>query len=138
MAKGIVRKLDHLGRIDIPIEYRRSLKYAEQEGLDLYIESNVIHLKKGQGRRIDKVGRYVIPKEVRTTLSFGERQELDIFIVGDELCIQKVGCEWCNASDNLIEIEGHLLCREHVHKVSSYWNDYKDSTIKVGRHYDAS
>lgn len=43
---GIVRRLDELGRITIPIELRRSLGIGDREALEIYTESNKIILAK--------------------------------------------------------------------------------------------
>ena len=42
MEKGIVRKLDHLGRIVIPKEMRKSLKISNGDPVDIYIKNGVI------------------------------------------------------------------------------------------------
>lgn len=43
---GIVRQLDVLGRITIPIELRRSLGIGDREALEIYTEDNKIVLAK--------------------------------------------------------------------------------------------
>jgi AbrB family transcriptional regulator, transcriptional pleiotropic regulator of transition state genes len=43
---GIVRRIDELGRIVIPIEIRRSLNIAEKDGLEIYIDGDTIVLHK--------------------------------------------------------------------------------------------
>ena len=43
---GIVRKVDELGRIVLPIELRRTLNIAEKDALEIYVDSNMIVLKK--------------------------------------------------------------------------------------------
>ncbi len=45
-ATGIVRKVDELGRIVLPIELRRTLNIAEKDSLEIYVEDNTIILKK--------------------------------------------------------------------------------------------
>lgn len=45
-STGIVRKVDELGRVVIPIELRRSLDIAEKDGLEIYVDSDRIILKK--------------------------------------------------------------------------------------------
>ncbi len=46
---GIVRQLDMLGRITIPIELRRSLGIADRESLEIYTEDNKIITKHEAG-----------------------------------------------------------------------------------------
>lgn len=45
-ATGIVRKVDELGRIVLPIELRRTLNIAEKDSLEIYVEDDSIVLKK--------------------------------------------------------------------------------------------
>ena len=45
-ATGIVRKVDELGRIVLPIELRRTLDIAERDPLEIYVEGSAIVLKK--------------------------------------------------------------------------------------------
>ena len=45
-ATGIVRKLDELGRIVLPIEMRRTLDIAERDALQIYVEGSSVILKK--------------------------------------------------------------------------------------------
>ncbi len=43
---GIVRRLDELGRITLPIELRRTLDCAERDQLEIYVEDEKIILRK--------------------------------------------------------------------------------------------
>lgn len=45
-STGIVRKMDELGRVVIPIELRRTLEIAEKDPLEIYVDNNMIILKK--------------------------------------------------------------------------------------------
>ena len=45
-STGIIRKVDDLGRIVLPIELRRTLDIAERDELEIYMESDRIILKK--------------------------------------------------------------------------------------------
>jgi transcriptional pleiotropic regulator of transition state genes len=45
-STGIVRKVDELGRIVLPIELRRTLDIAEKDALEIYVEGSAIILKK--------------------------------------------------------------------------------------------
>lgn len=47
-STGIVRKVDELGRIVLPIELRRTLDIAEKDELEIYVEGTSIVLKKYQ------------------------------------------------------------------------------------------
>jgi transcriptional pleiotropic regulator of transition state genes len=45
-STGIVRKVDELGRIVLPIEMRRTLDIAERDALEIYVEGASVILKK--------------------------------------------------------------------------------------------
>lgn len=45
-STGIVRKVDELGRVVIPIELRRTLGIDEKDALEIYVDSEKIILKK--------------------------------------------------------------------------------------------
>ena len=41
-STGIVRKVDELGRVVIPIELRRTLDIAEKDALEIYVDADKI------------------------------------------------------------------------------------------------
>lgn len=45
-STGIVRKVDELGRVVLPIELRRSLNINEKDSLEIFVDDNKIILKK--------------------------------------------------------------------------------------------
>lgn len=45
-STGIVRKVDELGRIVLPIELRRIMDIAERDELEIYVEDDRIVLQK--------------------------------------------------------------------------------------------
>ncbi len=45
-STGIVRKLDELGRITLPIELRRTLEIGERDPLEIFVEEDRIILQK--------------------------------------------------------------------------------------------
>ncbi len=45
-STGIVRRLDELGRITLPIELRRTLGVGERDPLEIYVEDDKIILRK--------------------------------------------------------------------------------------------
>ncbi|MFZ5968638.1 MAG: AbrB/MazE/SpoVT family DNA-binding domain-containing protein [Bacillota bacterium] len=45
-STGIVRKVDELGRVVIPIELRRTLNIGEKDALEIYVDGPHIVLKK--------------------------------------------------------------------------------------------
>lgn len=45
-ATGIVRKIDELGRITLPIELRKSMNIGEKAPIEMFTEGDAIILKK--------------------------------------------------------------------------------------------
>ncbi len=45
-STGIVRKVDELGRVVLPVELRRNLAIEEKDGLEIFIDSDKIILRK--------------------------------------------------------------------------------------------
>ena len=43
---GIVRTVDDLGRVTLPIELRRTLEIAEKDSLEIFVDGDTIVLKK--------------------------------------------------------------------------------------------
>ena len=69
-STGIVRKVDELGRVVIPIELRRTLSIAEKDALEIFTEADTIILKKyepacifcGQAKGVKSIkGKNVCP-----------------------------------------------------------------------------
>ena len=47
-STGIVRKLDNLGRIVLPVELRRTLQIEEKDPVEIFVEDDMVILKKYQ------------------------------------------------------------------------------------------
>lgn len=45
-STGIVRKVDELGRVVLPIELRRTLNISEKDALEIYVDEENIILRK--------------------------------------------------------------------------------------------
>lgn len=45
-ATGIIRKVDDLGRIVLPVEIRRTLDIAERDELEIFLENDQIVMRK--------------------------------------------------------------------------------------------
>ena len=45
-STGIVRKVDELGRVVLPIELRRTLDIAEKDALEIFVEGDSVILRK--------------------------------------------------------------------------------------------
>lgn len=49
---GIVRKVDELGRIVLPIELRRTLNISERDSMEIFVEGGSIIMKKYEAEPI--------------------------------------------------------------------------------------
>jgi transcriptional pleiotropic regulator of transition state genes len=45
-STGIVRKVDELGRVVLPMELRRTMDIGEKDALEIFVDGNSIVLKK--------------------------------------------------------------------------------------------
>lgn len=73
-ASGIIRRIDDLGRVVIPVEMRRALDIGDREELAISVENSAIVLRRahtgcvfcGSGKDVmDFRGKLVCPKCVR-------------------------------------------------------------------------
>lgn len=59
-STGIVRKVDELGRVVIPIELRRTLGIEEKDPLEIYVDDNGSIILKKYSRGCAKCGQVKI------------------------------------------------------------------------------
>ena len=78
-STGIVRKVDELGRVVIPIELRRTLGINEKDALEIYVDDERIILKKY--------------KPSMTCQVTGEISDDNLSIAGGKLILSKEGAE---------------------------------------------
>ncbi|GGH88349.1 transcriptional pleiotropic regulator of transition state genes [Pullulanibacillus pueri] len=78
-STGIVRKVDELGRVVIPIELRRTLGINEKDALEIYVDDERIILKKY--------------KPSMTCQVTGEISDDNLTIAGGKLILSKEGAE---------------------------------------------
>lgn len=129
MANGIIRKIDELGRICIPMEYRKAFGVTPRENAPavMHMKGNVLRVELkpekaiGLTRFLDELGRLTLPIEIRRSLGFEECQEVDMWIEGKEICFRKAvdGCIICGSTDQLLEVESIYICRSCATKVIS-------------------
>ncbi|MGY8615430.1 transition state genes transcriptional regulator AbrB [Bacillus velezensis] len=78
-STGIVRKVDELGRVVIPIELRRTLGIAEKDALEIYVDDEKIILKKYKPNMTYQVT--------------GEVSDDNLKLAGGKLVLSKEGAE---------------------------------------------
>ena len=115
---GIIRRLDELGRIVVPVEIRNN-----------YLKSKVIYLKRIGNyiilsqknadnscikREFDELGRIVINKEIRTDLELNPRDSVCIWVFKGCAIIKKYEekCVFCRNEKKLIRFKDKLICEK--------------------------
>jgi len=96
--RGMVRRVDSLGRILVPKEYRTELALEKDVRIDIAVLEDgmlIRPLYEGGGtgrsaaRRIDSLGRINIPVTARRMLGIAFQDELEIFLLREGLFIRK-------------------------------------------------
>ena len=91
--RGMVRRVDNLGRILVPKEYRKELGLEEDNKIELTTlpDGLLVLPVRGDGpaRRIDALGRINIPVGARRALGIGYYDELEMFLLRDGMFIRK-------------------------------------------------
>ena len=88
-STGIVRKVDELGRVVIPIELRRTLDIAVKDALEIYVDNDRIILKKY--------------KPNMTCQVTGEVSDDNLSIAGGKIILSPMG-----AKEIMTELEDYL------------------------------
>lgn len=63
-STGIVRKLDQLGRVVIPMELRRTLSINEKDPMEIFVDGEMIVLKKHKAQKACVVTGEVLGENV--------------------------------------------------------------------------
>lgn len=134
---GILRPIDHCGRIVIPKEMREECSIYQGQRMILYSHKNQLLLQKleddsqppienckrlGSGRPIDNLGRIVPPKEWRDQMEIKQGDKIEVYITDNLVTMQKYTdiCIICgNKKDNLINLSKYTkicpTCLKNVH-----------------------
>ena len=97
--RGMVRRVDGLGRILVPMEYRKELELEKDVRIEIEVLEDGMLIRPlrwdGDGlgrmtaRRIDNLGRVNIPVAARRRLDIAYHDELEIFLLWDGMFIRK-------------------------------------------------
>lgn len=94
-CNGIIRKLDELGRVVVPIEMRKELNISEGQKLNVFIRGKNIVLRinteqeDGMLATIDELGRILIFNKIREKANIEVGQEVNIYTGENEIILQK-------------------------------------------------
>lgn len=118
--KGINRKLDDLGRIVIPNEYRK--KFGFNSGCkvitefinDLVVLERVKDSEKIYSRKIDSLGRILIPNDFRKSWNWKEDDLIKVIRYNSYLILKKENnkCVFCFREKNLLEYKDKYICNK--------------------------
>lgn len=130
-ATGVVRKIDELGRLVVPMEIRREFGLLGIEKVDIYLDAKFpecIVVEKfdeeasaiGVARNLDNLGRFVVPMEMRRNFCIGDRCALEFFTENNKIYIKKYnpGCIFCDDINNTVEYKGRKVCKNCIAKLN--------------------
>ncbi len=117
---GITRKIDELGRIVIPKEYRSSGGFLPKQVVVIDFVDECIIIKKQENceinyaRKIDSLGRIVIPKEFRDTWDWKENDIVNISKYKSYLLVKKINdsCIFCHKKKKLEMYLKKYICKD--------------------------
>jgi len=94
--RGTMRSVDSLGRILIPMEFRKELELEKDVKIEIEVLEDGMLIQTAQTavgaaaqRRIDNLGRVNIPVAARRILGIAYHDELEIFLLRAGLFIRK-------------------------------------------------
>jgi len=70
-------------------------------------------------RKVDELGRIVLPIEYRKALGIREKDSLELILEPDRISIKKteLGCHFCGAAVNLVNIGSEYVCRDCIDRL---------------------
>lgn len=72
-------------------------------------------------RKIDALGRVVLPIELRRVMGLDIKDPIEIFVHNETIVLRayRPGCEFCTATDNLVDYEGRKVCKGCIEKMDT-------------------
>lgn len=118
-ADGITRKLDELGRLVIPSEYRKDKVEDGKTPVKIYnikdyVVVELLDKANNNTKKFDELGRIVVQIEIRKKLNWNKDDKIKIWDCGKFFIMQKEKkeCIFCGKRNNLIEYKKELLCKQ--------------------------
>lgn len=117
--EGIIRRIDELGRMVIPVDYRVG-DLSGEITLYLHVVGEYVILSKenenqsGVAREIDGIGRVTIKLETREKVNWEEKDHIAVWCYNGYIIMKKVEekCVFCKAKKKLAKYMGKLICRK--------------------------
>ena len=120
-TNGITRKLDELGRLVIPSEYRNGKVVDGVTPVKVYNIGDYVVVElldkvetEKNTKKFDELGRIVVQIEIRKKLNWNRYDKIKIWDCEKYFIMQKEKneCVFCGRKDNLIEYKNQLLCEQ--------------------------
>lgn len=123
---GIIRKLDELGRIVIPREFRSG---KVREGITNIVVFNIkdyviVEIKEQSEnvtKKIDELGRVLINMEIRNALEWREKDLIEIWSFNNYYILKKVeeSCIFCGTKKQLAEFKTRAICKKCAEEIAN-------------------
>lgn len=116
---GIIRRLDELGRIVMPKDYRKGkVKDGETKvaiyHIKDYVVVEIIDQTSDTNKKFDELGRIVINIEIRDELGWKEKDSIETWNFGKYFILKKLveECAFCGKEKSLIEYKDKKVCEK--------------------------
>lgn len=116
---GINRKIDELGRVVVPYDYRKDLYEGVSEVyIQQYKEYVIISKTKDDifkiGKQIDQLGRIIVNYEIRKELGWNEKDLISIWLVDGYILLKKKqdSCIFCGKEEKELEFKDRFICKK--------------------------
>lgn len=138
---GLIRKVDELGRIVIPIEIRNNMGIKEKDTMEIFMQGKDIFIQKattdekGMTRVVDELGRIVIPIEIRNELELIEKSPLEVHLDGKRIILKKYysKCIFCEKEKDLYKVLGKPICKKCMHKIVNETNEFETWNLEKAK-----
>lgn len=116
---GILRRLDELGRVVIPIDYRNGKVKDGETKIAVYNTGKyvIVEILKEQAetnKKFDDLGRVVVYVEIRNKLNWKERDRIEIWNYKNFFILKKAEneCIFCESQKDLTEYKDKMICKK--------------------------
>lgn len=121
---GMRRRIDELGRIVIPIVYRRE-KFENGSSVYFQIIDDCLLVTEneefgfGIKKKFDELGRIQVTKEIRDELNWNVKDSIKIWSLNGMLILKKTDykCVFCDSEDKIQSFKNKFICSSCKHEL---------------------
>ena len=122
---GVIRRIDEVGKIVIPINYRKN-RFDEKEEVYISKRKDYVIITKNNDKELriketfDELGRIYIDLEIRKELNWKEGDYIFIWLIEDNVIgLRKVEgkCIFCDKKQKLNAFKDKLICDKCISKI---------------------